>query len=138
MGDRANVVVRDNWPDEQGEKEAVFLYSHWGGTELPEVLRQALVRGEERWSDGSYLARIIFAEMIKGDPEGSTGFGISTRLTDNEYHLIVVIPSEEAIVLLPEEDYRLQGFPALDGRRRIPFRDLVAVTALTWDILVSE
>jgi hypothetical protein len=38
MGDRANVYVKNT--DTQG----VFLYSHWGGTELPATVQKALKR----------------------------------------------------------------------------------------------
>jgi hypothetical protein len=80
MGDRGNIVVKDG-------ADEVWLYSHWSGTELPIVLRDALRRGADRHGDGPYLARIIFQEMI-GDDRGTTGFGIATRLTDNEHPVL--------------------------------------------------
>jgi len=54
MGDRANVYIRED------NDHGVYLYTHWGGYELPEVVRRALARGESRWSDAPYLARIVF------------------------------------------------------------------------------
>lgn len=71
MGDRRNVIVKD-----RSGGVGVALYTHWGGTELPEVLRKALAR-RQRWSDGAYLARIIFSEMVREDIDGETGYGIS-------------------------------------------------------------
>lgn len=71
MGDRRNVIVKD-----RSGGVGVALYTHWGGTELPAVLRKALAR-KQRWTDGAYLARIIFSEMIRGDLDGETGYGIS-------------------------------------------------------------
>jgi len=72
MGDRRNVIIKDD-----PKKVGVALYSHWGGSALPGVLRSALVRGLARWNDAPYLARIIFCEMVRGAEMGETGFGIS-------------------------------------------------------------
>ena len=74
MGDRANVqVVSDD--------DSVFLYSHWGGTELLFVLQNALSR-RVRWDDHAYLARIIFGEMVKDDVLGELSYGISSSPPD--------------------------------------------------------
>jgi len=53
MGDRANVRIKDSGG-------TFHLYTHWSGTELPETVRQALLRGKDRWDDEQYLSRIIF------------------------------------------------------------------------------
>lgn len=90
MGDRANVVVVEN--DEQ-----VCLYTHWMGSELPDVLRSALKRGKTRWTDGQYLARVIFCEMVRGDMEGTTGFGISQTIGDGGNQVIVVNIDEQTV-----------------------------------------
>ncbi len=74
MGDRGNIIVKDG-----GSK--VYLYTHWSGSQLPEILKEALIKGEDRWDDGPYLARIIFQEMLDGDT-GTTGFGISSEYGD--------------------------------------------------------
>lgn len=82
MGDRANVAIKDG-------NNRVYLYTHWNGYELPETLRRALVKGEDRWGDPQYLARVVFCEMV-GDNKGNTGFGISAEIGDNSYPVIVV------------------------------------------------
>lgn len=81
MGDRACAVIKD------GEDNQVYLYTHWAGSELPEVLRAALLaaKAENRLDDGPYLARIIFCHMIAQDAEplyGCTGYGISAQPVD--------------------------------------------------------
>jgi len=100
MGDRGNVVVDD------GDDGRVYLYCHWNGYDLPGILAEALAspEGRRRASDGSYLTRIIFQHILekcggleKGNRE--TGFGISARLTDNEYPLLVVKPRERSVVI---------------------------------------
>ncbi len=87
MGGRANIIV-ETYPG-----EFVYLYTHWGGSNVPETLRRAIAR-RERWEDGSYLCRIIFCELCD-DYAGSTGYGISASITDNEYPLLVVRPDKE-------------------------------------------
>lgn len=90
MGDRANVYIRED------AAHGVYLYTHWSGNELPEIVRAALdsPAGRGRWSDTSYLARIVFCRMV--GPENlneATGYGISARIGDNSYRIIVVDPA---------------------------------------------
>lgn len=75
MGDRGNIELKY-------QKGAIYLYSHWGGSELGDVLKNALIRGKERWDDSQYLGRIIFSEMIKDDVMGLTGYGLSPSIGD--------------------------------------------------------
>jgi hypothetical protein len=86
MGDRRHVVIKEtSSPD-------VYLYTHWGGHDLPETVQEALSR-EERWDDGPYLARIIFCHMINGATGGlggTTGLGISASYLESEYDDVIV------------------------------------------------
>lgn len=61
-----------------------------GGGSLPTVVRDALALWQ-RWNDGSYLARIVFCQMIRHNEvnagwasawgiDGHLGYGISSRL----------------------------------------------------------
>lgn len=134
MGDRANIVVRDRWVKNPGEREAVVLYSHWGGYELPETLRLALAK-RARWDDESYLARIIFDVMLEGAHGEETGFGISTRLPDNQYDLLVL--ENERVHRLAEDQYRADGFASLADCPSISFEDYVSVSQRTWDNLTA-
>jgi len=84
MGDRANVVLRYE------DDKRIYLYTHWGGTALFETLQMALKRGKFRWSDPSYLGRIIFSEMIQYEVLEETGYGIAPYPTDNEWPFLVV------------------------------------------------
>ena len=68
MGDRGQVHIVDT---------GVWLYTHWGATELPDTVRSALAK-KWRWDDPEYLARIIFCKMMKGEEGEETGFGIGT------------------------------------------------------------
>lgn len=94
MGDRGNIVVQES------EGERVYLYGHWSGHDMPEILRSALARGKDRWDDPQYLARIIFCEMTKSHPyTDTTGFGITSSLHDNEHPIIVVDCEKQEIRL---------------------------------------
>lgn len=103
MGDRGNICMK---MDGGGQ---VFFYSHWGGTELPEILKAALIRGKERWDDEPYLSRIIFNEITKGKEMNLTGVGISTYETDNEHPIIYVSVKEQTVTIADKvtkfEDY---------------------------------
>jgi hypothetical protein len=83
MGDRANIIVKDG-------SEQVCLYTHWGGYGLPEVLRSAFIRGEDRLDDFQYLTRIIFCEMVKDEILETTGFGITVEVGDGGDQIIIV------------------------------------------------
>jgi hypothetical protein len=86
MGDRAQVHVHYDRRD----RTPVVLYTHWSGTELPEAVRTALKRGKSRWDDTAYLARIVFCDMVRGDENGETGFGIAShpKDADGDYRVI--------------------------------------------------
>ena len=78
MGDRGNIKVG-----------GVYLYTHLGGYKIKQTLLKAL-RRRQRWNDCAYLTRIIFCEMLDGNLDGETGFGISTRICDNEHNILEV------------------------------------------------
>ena len=83
MGDRGVVhIVHPSWGD------SVYLYTHWRGSQLPDILKKSLKRGRERWQDSSYLARIIFCDMVEGQEKEITGFGISNRPQDGIEHTL--------------------------------------------------
>lgn len=84
MGDRGNVQVKEN-----AEDNGVFFYTHWSGSDLPKIVSAALKRGQGRWGDTPYLARIIFCEMVKDEVLDETGFGISTSECDSGPLVIV-------------------------------------------------
>jgi hypothetical protein len=92
MGDRGEVVLV-----ESDSYTPIRLYTHWGASSLPYVVADALRRGTGRWNDPSYLNRIIFSEMIKGDVLGETGYGIS-NIGAGDAWLHVIVNHEEQTV----------------------------------------
>src|SRR5436190_12468621 len=84
MGDRAQVAINN------GKHISIYLYTHWNGSELANTVKRALAR-RQRWTDSEYLTRIIFCEMVKGQEDAETGFGIGiSEHGDNEHPLIVL------------------------------------------------
>jgi len=98
MGDRGNIVIRQG----KDNREDVWFYTHWRGSDIREVVATTL-RRHERWSDGIYLARMIFCELVKGSETEATGFGISTQLGDNEYPILVVDTEQQKVFCVREE-----------------------------------
>jgi hypothetical protein len=91
MGDRGNIKV---YQDAAGKKDAIYLYTHWDGSEIEDVVSKVLSR-RVRWYDGPYLTRMLFCKLVEGDEGGETGFGISTSLGDNEHDIIGINPEKE-------------------------------------------
>lgn len=85
MGDRANVRLIDGPKD----GPAVYFYTHWAGTNLPELVRRGLQRGKLHWGDTPYLNRIIF-DTLTGCDGGEAGFGIDTQVGDGAGRVLVV------------------------------------------------
>jgi hypothetical protein len=128
MGDRANIVVLQPKGDKVAQatnalfakdRERIYLYSHWGGSDLPLVLQSVLAR-KARWSDHAYLTRMIFSAMINGDNEGETGYGISTDRPDNEHDYLVVDCDTQSVSRVEEDGgkvvrkWSFEKFIALD------------------------
>ena len=116
MGDRANIKLIDNKDTEGKEIGVMWLYTHWGGHSLFEDLKSALIRGKSRWDDDSYLARIIFSEMIQGEVLDTTGYGLSTQMGDGGEDFCVDLTAGTVVVGDPREDL---------GRATFSFQDFI-------------
>lgn len=113
MGDRGNIAIVQDVKTEDGEKVCIYFYTHHSGSELPQILKDALVRGKDRWDDSPYLSRIIFSEMIKDYVMGTTGYGISTEICDNNHEIIYVDPNHQE-VYIDEDSWTFEEFINLD------------------------
>jgi hypothetical protein len=87
MGDRAQVNVIGNVGKEWNTD--IWLYTHWGGRELPATVKDVIARGE-RWQDPEYLARMIFSSMTRGQEDSATGFGIGNSQHGDVYRVVTV------------------------------------------------
>lgn len=100
MGDRAQVKILP---------EGVYLYTHWGGTELAQTVQTALKR-QDRWDDEEYLTRIIFSTMIKNEIDGDTGYGISTSQHGDISNLVIVDTGTQQVTIKTGYDKMKQVF----------------------------
>lgn len=101
MGARAQVRIQ------MDSSESVYLYTHWGAPSLDTDVREALRKGQDRWDDPEYLARIVFQEMLHGD-NGNTGYGIGTSEHGDIEYLITL--TENQIVKIGEDEYSFKEF----------------------------
>lgn len=92
MGTRGNVKVIFG-------RSKVYLYQHYDADDLPDKVQEALYRVKQsgRLSDGQYLGRMIFSEMIKDDVMGSTGYGLSSNLHDGDDRVLTVDVDNQTI-----------------------------------------
>lgn len=101
MGDRANIYVVDRpkaAPDDV-ETFGIYLYTHWNGSEWPQMLRAALDLPTARrcWRDEPYLLRIIADFLFKDLRDGETGGGIGTCIGDNEHPITVLDMASQTV-----------------------------------------
>ena len=69
MGDRAMAEVKT-------EGGSLFVYTHWGGYELPEDAKEAVKQAKPRWSDHAYATHIIVDQLMKSGRDSETGIGL--------------------------------------------------------------
>lgn len=100
MGERGNIVFIQR-PREGAEERRIYLYTHWRGHLIHEILREAMnwkehwpagfgkltgtVRESCRWYDEAYFARVVFCRLVAGDENGVLSFGISVDRTLPDY-----------------------------------------------------
>lgn len=77
MGDRNNIKIT------YSNGASVYLYSHWGGSQLRDIVAEA-VTTSGRLDDESYFARVLFSKMIQDDIQGETGYGIAPYPPDQD------------------------------------------------------
>ena len=72
MGDRAMVEIKT-------EDGSLYVYSHWGGFEMPQLAIEAVLDAKPRWDDDSYATRIIVDQLTKTSRDQETGAGLMLK-----------------------------------------------------------
>jgi hypothetical protein len=90
MGDRSVVAFIDRTDDTENSEGIIFLYGHWGGTNMQKIVLDTIARTPGRHDDSGYLIRRCMVCAMQGEGGGETGFGITLGGTDNEYDILVV------------------------------------------------
>ena len=96
MGDRANIVLQ------QEDGSRVWLYTHSRGSIVPQVVQVALQKARMRWDDPSYVGRVVFQTLI-GHDTSIFGFGLSTRIQDNDGYAVMVLDLSKQTVMFETE-----------------------------------
>ncbi|WP_224332891.1 hypothetical protein [Haloprofundus halobius] len=78
MGNRGQVVIED---------VGVHLYTHQESHKLEELVSQALKRGQDRWEQPDYMARIVLDDLKQSDT-GTKGYGISSTNYHHTYRTL--------------------------------------------------
>lgn len=97
MGDRAHVYIHE------GITPGVWIYTHWSGTELPDLVSKALASpsARARWGDTMYLTRIVTESLLAGASNAETGWGIGAQPGDTgDGHRVVDVDTHHAVVTL--------------------------------------
>ncbi len=103
MGDRG--VIRIFYSEGRG----VELYTHWTGSSMHLDLQRALAK-KWRWDDPTYLARIIFEEMIPESQRGvETGFGIGPLDSCDDSEAVIVVDVNNKIIA-PKKGWKSYTF----------------------------
>ena len=71
MGDRVNLGIKTS------SNDTIFLYLHYGGSDVHEVLAKAISHAMLRDNDESYFTRILVSRVIDTDWDKQTGVGLS-------------------------------------------------------------
>jgi hypothetical protein len=111
VGDRGNIAILYKVGDGGDEQYSlIYLYTHWGGSQIAQVLQDALRRSAPnketgdlgRWFDPAYLARIIFDSLKADEEDGILGFGIAPYVEDNDHPILAVDVYHQEVFVLPE------------------------------------
>lgn len=131
MGDRAQLCVVATHPTPTGtERTAVWMGTHWRGTDLPERVRQAIQRARPRYAHPLYLTRILWDAVCVDDWGSLDGYWMGPRAWDTEYRrpVLVVDLDRQTVGIAPLD--RRASLPVVE--REISWLDYCARTPREW------
>lgn len=80
MGDRRMAEIRTT----EGN---LYLYTHWHGSVLPALAKDAVIAAKSRLGDEAYWTRIVIDQLTKDARDKETGFGIMLKPNyEDEYN----------------------------------------------------
>ena len=74
MRDRRMVEIR-------ARAGSLYIYTHWDGQSLPDIVNAAVQAAAPRWDDEPYCCRILVDQITKSGRDMETGWGL--MLTPN-------------------------------------------------------
>ena len=134
MGERGNIVFLFPAEEAGAQQRRIYLYTHWRGHLVHEILREAMnwkehwpagfgkltgtVRESCRWYDASYFARVVFCRLVAGDEKGVLSFGISPDRTLPDYDELHVDVEAKEIRQVRLDPLR-EGESLFEGMREV-------------------
>jgi len=103
MGDRAMAEIKT-------EDGSLYVYSHWGGHDLPENAKQAIMMAQDRWDDEPYAVRIIVDQLTKEGRDQETGFGLMLKpnaedsYNDDEPSVIINLMNKTLTIIRKQDN----------------------------------
>lgn len=98
MGDRAMAEIKT-------QDGSIYVYTHWGGSDLPDTAKYAVSKAKPRWDDESYATHIIIDQLTREGRDSETGFGIMLKpdsedsYNDDEPSVIIDLPNRTITVM---------------------------------------
>jgi hypothetical protein len=111
MGDRAICEVKL-------KKGSLFVYTHWGGFDLPKDAKEAVKKAQPRWDDEPYATHIIVDQLTKEGRDQETGFGIMLDDgAEDEYNhdkpSVIIDLTKQTLQVIREEEHGTYPFKEL-------------------------
>ena len=101
MGDRVNLGIKTS------NGNTIFLYLHYGGSDVHEILAEAISHAMLRENDESYFTRILVSRVIGTDwnRETSVGLSINELSTVGDGYEVPVYDYTNKTISLYQEDW---------------------------------
>lgn len=134
MGDRGNVAIIQ----ENGDQ--IWLYSHWGGTQLPARVQLGLKASKPRWDDESYFTKIMLGRLVPNDNwMEETGYGISGTVQDGAGRIVVVDSKNKIVYTITGPELKDNKVPAgYEPPASWNYEAYMALTELPWGEPITE
>ena len=115
MGDRAIAEIKTG-------DGSLYVYTHWGGGNLPNDARNAVLTARPRWGDEPYATRIIVDQLTRGGRDKEIGYGLMLQpCAEDEYNgnnpsVVIDLPNRT----LWSVRYGTTEFTKLESMENIP------------------
>jgi hypothetical protein len=103
MGDRAMAEIKTT-------DGSLYIYTHWGGHDLPESAKEAIVKAKPRWDDEPYAVRILVDQLTKEGRDEETGFGLMLKPNaEDEYNndnpsVVIDLPEQKLLIYRDDKE----------------------------------
>ena len=103
MGERGQIFIKST---------GVYIYTHWGGAELLQVVHRAMQWG--RVEDDEYFTRALVEELVRDDQFSDTGSGVGTKMhSDLNWPLVTVDTVNNVVELEGKNSWTFEEFKKL-------------------------